>query len=51
MKEYMGLFISEIIQQIALYNVIMPPFEEKGVCCFANVGRSVGRRDGFRRLS
>ena len=31
---------------------IMPPFEEEGVYCFANVGRSVGmsvgRPNGFR---
>ena len=24
------------------YSVIMPPFEEEGVYCFANVGWSVG---------
>ena len=32
--------------------IFMPPFEEEGVYCFANVGRSVGmsvgRPNGFR---
>ena len=27
---------------------LMPPFEEEGVYCFANVGWLVGRPNGFR---
>ena len=29
-------------------SIFMPPFEEEGVYCFANVGQSVGRPDDFR---
>ena len=31
--------------------LFVPTFEEEGVYCFTNVGRSVGRPDGFRWLS
>ena len=34
--------------KMSVNKVIMSPFEEEGVYCIANVGRSVGRPNGFR---
>ena len=43
-----GISVMEQVVLIARVVLIMPPLKKRGVYCFANVGRSVGRPNGFR---
>ena len=51
-KAIASVFQKKVGSIYFLFMIILPPFEEEGVYCFANVGRSlclsVGRPNGFR---